>query len=626
MPAPALIPREILFGNPVKAAPRLSPDGKRLSYLAPSEQGVLNVWLRTLGREDAVQLTDDRKRGIRSHGWAHDGSHVLFVQDSAGDENWHVHSVDIETRQVRDLTPFQGVRAEGLMLDREHPQQLLVGLNLRDRRVFDIYRIDLVSGAVQLDTENPGDVLGWLADAEFIIRGALAQDATDASRVLRVRDDATAEWRELCRWPFGETGGGLGFTRDGRRLFVESSLGSDTTRLLIVDATSGETLEEVAHDPRCDLGSVMAHPEEHVIEAVRFHHERPEWRVIDQRLAEDFERLSQLTPGSFSVTSRDHADRQWTVACERDDGPLAWYLYDRGEEKAEKLFVNRPELETVGLRPRRPVRIGTRGRSQLVCSLTLPGSPGQGPVPLVCSFPGGPWARDYWGLDNEAQWLANRGYAALQVNYRGSTGFGKTFLNAGNGEWGVGAMQHDLSDAVRWAIEQGVADPDRICIYGGSYGGYAALAGLCFTPELYRCGVDIVGPSNIRTLFESVPPYWLPMKRQLELRVGEVQKDEELNRRISPLFHADRIRVPLIIAQGANDPRVNEREAEQMVRAMRERGLEVTYVLYPDEGHGFARPENRLDFYGRVEEFLAEQLGGRAEPWTEVKGATAELR
>ncbi len=239
---------------------------------------------------------------------------------------------------------------------------------------------------------------------------------------------------------------------------------------------------------------------------------------------------------------------------------------------------------------------------------------------------GGPWGRDTWGYDPEAQWFANRGYATLQVNFRGSAGFGKKFLNAGNGEWGVGTMQHDLTDAVKWAIAQGIADPKKVCIYGGSYGGYATLAGLVFTPELYACGVDIVGPSNIKTLFGSIPPYWAPIKAQFVKRVGDVEADEALNQKISPLFHANNVRVPLIIAQGANDPRVNIRESDQMVKAMRDKGLAVTYVVYTDEGHGFARPDNRLDFYGRVDEFLAKQLGGRAEPWQEIKGSSADVR
>lgn len=621
-----LVPREVLFDNPVKAAPRISPDGRRISYLAPSPEGVLNVWVRSLEGGDDEQVTDDRKRGIRSHGWTHDGRHLLYTQDLEGDENWHVFLVDTHTRRVRDLTPFQGARAQGVKTDRHHPYEMLVGLNIRDRSVSDAYRIDLRTGAVSLDTENPGDVLTWFTDAEFRIRGALAHNSETADNSLRIRDAPGEPWRDLCTWPFGENGGLVAFTRDGESLYAETSLGSDTTRLVLLDARSGEVLRELAHDPRCDVGRVVIHPETYTIEAVGFNYQKNEWRVLDPALEEHYAALAKLAPGQFSVTGRDHADQLWTVAYETDDGPAEWFIYDRETRRGKSLFVNRPDLEQYTLSSREPVLIKSRDGLEMVGYLTLPPGHTDEKLPLVLNVHGGPWARNRWGYDAEAQWFANRGYACLQLNFRGSTGFGKRFLNAGNGQWGVGTMQDDLSDAVRWAIERSIADPDRVCIYGGSYGGYAALAGLAFTPDLYCCGVDIVGPSNVKTLFESVPPYWTPLKKQLVLRVGDVEHDSELNQRISPLHHAGRIRAPLIIAQGANDPRVSIREADQMVEALRSRGLSVTYVVYPDEGHGFARPENRLDFFGRVEEFLAQHLGGRHEPWKHVEGSTAQLR
>ncbi|MDD8013632.1 MAG: S9 family peptidase [Acidobacteriota bacterium] len=314
------------------------------------------------------------------------------------------------------------------------------------------------------------------------------------------------------------------------------------------------------------------------------------------------------------------------MTCQVDDGPVAWYAYDRGSKKAELLFVNQPDLAKYTLAKMEPVVIKVRDGFQLVSYLTLPlGSKGKN-LPLVLNVHGGPWGRDGWGYDPEAQWFANRGYACLQVNFRASTGFGKKFLHAGDKQWGVGSMQNDLTDAVKWAIAKGIADPKKVCIYGGSYGGYATLAGLVFTPELYACGVDIVGPSNVKTLFESMPSYWAPFKKQFVLQVGDVENDEAFNRKISPLFHASNIRVPLIVAQGANDPRVNIREADQIVKAMRDKNLPVTYVVYTDEGHGFARPNNRLDFYGRVEEFLAKHLGGRSEPWQKIEGSSAEVR
>lgn len=623
---PPLIPREVLVGNPVKAAPRISPDGTRLTYLAPSAKGVLNVWLRTIGKDDDTQVTDDTHRGIRIHFWGEDGKRLFYMQDLNGDENFHVYAVDLATRVVRDLTPFQGIRASNIMLDKKHPDQMLVGLNLRDRRVFDMYRIDLRSGAVTLDTQNPGDVLGWLTDANFQIRAASAQNPADASTILRVRDSRDAPWRDLLTWPFGESGNAIDFSADGKCLFVETSTGADTSRLVKVDIASGKELVTIAMDPRVDIGGALIHPDTHLVQAVAFNYLRNQWRVLDPGIQADFSALAELGRGEFYIGGRDHADKTWLITYVVDDGPVAYFAYDRTTRKSELLFVTQPELSKYKLAQMEPMIIKARDGFPLVSYLTLPAGVKAQNLPLVLNVHGGPWARDAWGYDAEAQWLANRGYACLQVNFRGSTGFGKKFLHAGNRQWGVGAMQHDLSDAVKWAIAKGIADPKRICIYGGSYGGYATLAGLVFTPELYACGVDIVGPSNIRTLFQSIPPYWAPFKKQFVLQVGDVETDEALNQKISPLFHAGSVRVPLIIAQGANDPRVNIREADQMVEAMRAKGLAVTYVVYTDEGHGFARPNNRLDFYGRVDEFLARHLGGRSEPWKPVEGSSASVR
>ena len=622
---PPLIPREVLVGNPVKASPRISPDGTRLSYLAPSAEGILNVWVRTIGARDDAQVTNDTHRGIQSYFWAEDGKHLMYVQDIGGDENWHVYSADLGTKIIRDLTPFQGIRAQNVMTDKKHPNEILVGLNLRDRRVFDMFRVDLLTGALVLDTDNPGDVVSWQTDPNFQIRAAMAANPKDGSSILRVRDGKDAAWRELIVWPFGESGGAVDFTADGRGIFVTSSLGSDTDRLVKVDAANGKELAVLASNPKSDVDDVMVQPDTHVVQAASFDYLKREWTVIDPSIEEDFNAISKIQRGIFTIVSRDRADKNWIVAYQRDDGPVAWYVYHRDSRKVDFLFSNRPELEKYRLAGMKPYVIEARDGLQLVSYLTLPvGLEGKN-LPLVLNVHGGPWARDTWGYDPETQWLANRGYACLQVNFRGSTGFGKKFLNAGNLQWGA-KMQNDLTDAVKWAIGKGIADPHRVCIYGGSYGGYATLAGLVFTPDLYACGVDIVGPSNIKTLFASIPPYWEPTKKDFLLRVGDVEHDEVLNERISPLFHVDAIRAPLLIAQGANDPRVNINESIQIVQAMRAKKLPVTYIVYTDEGHGFVRPNNRLDFYGRAEEFMAKHLNGRFEAWKAVEGANAEVR
>lgn len=624
---PPLIPREVLFGNPVKASPKISPDGTRLAYLAPSDKNVLNVWVRTLGQTNDTMVTQDTHRGIRNYSWAENNRQILYVQDLGGDENWHLYAADLESKIVRDLTPFQGVRAQNLLDDKHFPNEILIGLNMRDRRVFDMYRIDLQTGAVVLDTRNPGDVVGWITDDQFQIRGAMAANPKDGSKIFRVRESKEAPWRELVTWPFGENGGPWGFTQDGKAVYLETSLGSDTTRLVKMEVATGKEIEELAQHPKVDVGGGIMHPDTRRVQAVSFNFLKKEWQVLDPAVKKDVEILqATVKDGEFSLLNRDHADQTWVVSYNVDNGPVPYYIYHRDSQKAEFLFFNQPALSEFVLARQQPVVIKARDGFELVSYLTMPpGVPAKN-LPMVLLVHGGPWARDAWGFNPTAQWLANRGYACLQVNFRGSAGFGKAFLNAGNLEWGVGKMQHDLTDAVRWAVAKGVADPERVCIFGGSYGGYAALAGLAFTPELYACGVDIVGPSHIKTLFEAIPPYWAPIKKELVLRVGDVEADDELNRRISPFYHADKIKDPLIIAQGANDPRVNIRESDQIVEAMRDKGLPVTYIVYTDEGHGFARPENRLDFYGRVDEFLAKHLGGRAEPWKELKGSSASAR
>jgi dipeptidyl aminopeptidase/acylaminoacyl peptidase len=357
---------------------------------------------------------------------------------------------------------------------------------------------------------------------------------------------------------------------------------------------------------------VVVHPETHAVQAAAVQRARTEWIVLDDGVREDFEAIGDLGRGDFSVTSRDRADESWLVAVNSDDGGASFFAYDRRTKEGVHLFDARPELADYPLAKMEPIGFTSRDGLEVEGYLTLPPGAKTEGLPMVLNVHGGPWARDGWGYDPEAQWFANRGYACLQVNFRGSTGYGKDFLNAGNREWG-GRMHDDLVDAVRWAVERGVADPERVAIYGGSYGGYAALAGVTFTPDLFRCAVDIVGPSNIITLIESVPPYWKPLIATFTERVGNPKTEADFLKSRSPLFYVDKIKAPLLIAQGANDPRVKQAESEQIVAAMKERGIDHEYLLFEDEGHGFARPENRLKFYAAAEEFLAKHLGGRVE-------------
>jgi dipeptidyl aminopeptidase/acylaminoacyl peptidase len=616
---PPLIPRKVLFGNPVKTGPEISPDGKRLSYLAPDEKDVLQVWVQTVGKDDARKVTDDPKRGIRIHSWAYAPDTLLYLQDHDGDENFHIYAVNVETAKVRDLTPFKGTRAGIVALDRKFPGELLIQLNKDDPKVFDVYRVDLATDEVKLDTKNPGDVVGWEADPEFRIR--VAQAATpDGGTEVRWRADNKAEWKTAVKWgPEDADGGVVGFTADGKGLWMTTSEGRDTQALVKHDLATGKDKEIIA-DPGSDIAGTIFNPLTHTVEAVAFNRERIHWKALDEKVAADLEALEKGAPGEPSVVSRDRDLQTWVVEYTADTRPVDYYLYDRGTKKLKHLFVSRPDLAKYTLAPMKPVTIKARDGLELVSYLTLPAGVEPKNLPMVLDVHGGPWGRDNWGFDPNAQFLANRGYAVLQVNFRGSTGFGKKFLHAGDRQW-AGKMHDDLIDAVNWAVKEGYADPKRVAIFGGSYGGYAALVGATFTPDVFACAIDVVGPSNLVTLLKSIPPYWEPMRKMFAVRVGDVDKDEEYLKSISPLYKADRIKIPMLIAQGANDPRVKQAESEQIVEAIRKSGKPVEYLVFKDEGHGFARPENRLKFCAAAEAFLAKYLGGRAEPAAEGTGS-----
>ncbi len=484
---PPLIPREVLLGNPERTSPTISPDGKQLGWLAPDSHDVLQVWVQTLGKNDLRAVTAEKSRGISSYGWAFDSKTIIYAQDAAGDENFHLFAVDLNANSIRDLTPWQGVRAESVASNPKFPGQLMVALNLRDRKLMDVYRIDLATGAVQLDTKNPGDVAGWLADDNMVIRAATVT-TQDGGTELRLRDSATAPWQSLIKASKEDNLVALDFSRDGRSLVFGSSIGRDTIALVSRQLGSGnETV--IAHSDEADLSDAIIHPTRHVVQAAAFDPGRQHWTVVDPSIQDDFDAIAKITDGDFHIVDRDLADKTWLVSFDSDRAPTRFYSWNRAAKKATFLFTTRSKLEGVPLAEMKPIEFSSRDGLKLRGYLTLPvGVPAKN-LPIVLNVHGGPWARDSWGFRPGVQLLANRGYAVLQVNYRGSTGFGKKFLHAGDLQWGL-AMQNDLSDGVNWAIHQGIADPKRIAIDGGSYGGYAALAGAAFTPDLYRCAID----------------------------------------------------------------------------------------------------------------------------------------
>ncbi|MFL5242963.1 MAG: S9 family peptidase [Gemmataceae bacterium] len=622
-----LIPREVLFGNPERASPQISPGGKTLAYLAPDKKNVLQVWVRTVGQKDDKQVTHDAKRGIRQYYWAFDNQHLLYLQDADGDENFHLYAVNLKDigseTAAHDLTPFKGARAQGVELDPDFPNELLVGLNVQNKAKFDMYRISLKGGEPKLDTENPGNVIGWVADAEFKVRAATAA-TPDGGYDFLLREAPGKEWKKIRHLNNEEQGETLGFSKDGKTLYLMSNHEANAERLLAYDLASDKE-EVVAEDPQYDVSGALVHPTKRTIQAVSFNRDKIEWKVLDDSIAGDFKALAKAHDGEFNVASRDLADKTWLVSYIQDVGPTTYFIYDRETQKADKLFSTQPKLEGLPLAPMKPISYKSRDGLSIRGYLTTPVGVEPKNVPTVLLVHGGPWGRDAWGYSGMVQWLANRGYAVLQPNFRGSTGYGKKFMNAGNREW-AGKMHDDLLDAVDWVVKEGVADPKKIAIMGGSYGGYATLVGLTYSPDTFCCGVDIVGPSNLVSLLKTIPPYWAPMKALFAKRVGDPAKDEEFLKSRSPLFKVDQIKAPLLIGQGANDPRVKQAESDQIAEAMRKNHKEVEYVVYKDEGHGFARPENRLHFYAIAEQFLAKHLGGRAEPVGEIKGHSAEIK
>ncbi|MGO9280488.1 MAG: prolyl oligopeptidase family serine peptidase [Streptosporangiaceae bacterium] len=611
-----LIPLPVLFGNPERVSPRLSPDGSQLAWIAPRD-GVLNVWLAPVSAATGVDwdaatvVTDDTDRGIRQFAWAHDGRHLLYIQDSGGDENWRLHDVDLQTMQRRDLTPFDGVQTQLIAAERKFPTEILIGLNRDNEQLHDVYRLDLVTGELAKEVKNPGFV-GWLADSQLVVRGAFAPQP-DGSFQLLVRDSADDDWRGLLAVPADDalTTEPIAFSADGGSLLATSSVNAETARLVRIDVATG-SVEVLCEDPEADVSNVRVHPDTREPQIVILEKDRSEYRVLDPSVADDLAAIRALHPGDPAIVDADDSDATWLVAFTNDSGPVPFFSYDRAARRGQFLFEHQPELSRFELAPMEPFSFISRDGLTLHGYATFPLGGDQADLPTVLNVHGGPWARDSWGFDPEAQWLANRGYLCVQVNFRGSTGYGKSFLNAGDREWGA-KMQDDLSDAAAFAISQGWSDPARVAIFGGSYGGYASLAGAAFTPDIYRCAVDIVGPSNLITLIESIPPYWAPLISQFHRRVGNPETERDFLWSRSPLSRAESIRIPLLIAQGANDPRVKQAESEQIVAALEKAGIPHEYMLFPDEGHGFAKPENRLRFYATADKFLAHHLGGRAE-------------
>lgn len=616
-----LIPREVLWSNPDKSKVQISPDGTRISYLS-SVNGVKNIWVVPLNNLSAAKpVTNDTFRGINDYQWAYTDQHIIYRQDQGGNENWRLYCVNLSSNRIKDLTPFEGVQARVQSINPLFPDNIIVALNDRDPSNFDLYYLNIETGNRTLIMKNNGSFFIFIIDYEFKLRavgrmtydGGIEYFKYSEGDILTPFISVPPE-DTITTYP-------IGLNKNGTILHMKDSRDRNTSALYAIDFNTGErTL--LAENPKADLSDVMVNPIELNIEAAEFNYERKYWMVLDNSISDDIRYLDNITNGEMEVTSRSMDDRQWIITYTVDNGPVQFYLYNRDTMQAKFLFTDRKELENLSLAKERPAVIKSRDGLDLVSYYLLPvGSDSDNdgypdvPLPMVLHVHGGPWDRFEWGFTSVHQWLANRGYAVLAVNFRGSTGFGKAFVNAGNLEWG-GKMHNDLLDAVDWAIQKGIADPNRIGIIGGSYGGYATLWAMTNSPDKFACGVDLCGVSNLTTFFEAIEPAGHALLEAMYTRVGDSRTEEGrafLFER-SPINYVNQIQHPLLIIHGSNDPRVKQSQSDLIVQSMQQKNIKVMYLVYPDEGHGLVRPENDISSFAVCEAFFSKFLGGRCEP------------
>ncbi|MEM9905955.1 MAG: alpha/beta fold hydrolase [Cyanobacteria bacterium P01_D01_bin.44] len=615
---PPLINRDLFFADPEITGAQLSPDGQFLAFQKPLE-GVMNVWVKGIDEpmEAARPVTADAESPIMIYLWSADGRYILYGQDKDGNENFHIYAVDPHSLgetapETRDLTPIDGITAELYAAPKQTPNQIIIGLNDRDPQFHDVYRLDLTTGERTLILQNDENIASWLTDLDGNVRVGYRQTVEGGNEILAVEaDELTPVY--TCR--VEETCVPIRFHPDGQQVYLISNQNADLIQLELFNFDSQQSqLVEVDPENQVDFGGAVFSEATNELMATYYAGNRLRIYPHDDRLAADLAFLQRQFPDvSMSLDSLTQDDRFALISIQSDVNPGAVYFFDRTAQTLEKLYDLRPELPSNALATMQPISYTARDGLEIPAYLTLPQGVEPVNLPIIVMPHGGPWARDVWGYNPFAQFLANRGYAVLQPNFRGSTGYGKAFLNAGNNEWGTGAMQHDITDGVQYLIDQGIADPERVGIFGGSYGGYATLAGLAFTPDVYAAGASVVGPSNLITLLNSIPPYWAPLKSTFALRLGDPNNPHDRTRleAQSPLFSADQIQAPLMVVQGANDPRVKQAESDQIVVALRDLGQPVEYLVAPDEGHGFRKEINALAMTAALERFFAEHLGGR---------------
>jgi dipeptidyl aminopeptidase/acylaminoacyl peptidase len=618
---PRLIPLEDFFRNPDKTRFQISPDGAYLSFMAPWENR-LNVFTQHLETGNQFRITSERNRNVSGYFWG-SNRRIVFLKDTGGDENYHLYSVSAEGENEMDLTPFDGITTQIIDELEDNEEEVIIGMNRRNKEIFDAYRLNIITGALTPEAENPGNITEWFTDHEGNIRIAVATDGVNTTLLYRPSHDDS--FNEILTTHFRESLTPLFFTFDNKRFYALSNLNRDKSAIVLFDPQEKKEAEVMFEHPEVDLASLSYSRKRKVLTAYSFIDWKRQVVFLDEEAGRIYRRVEKSLPAYEIVfSSRTKEEDKFLIRTYSDRSLGAYYLYDVAADSLRHLADVSPWLREEELCEMKPVSYQSRDGFTIHGYLTLPHlvSPDAGlvqaspsgnatvpahKVPVVVNPHGGPWVRDVWTFNPEVQFLANRSYAVFQMNYRGSTGYGRRFWESSFKQWGK-KMQDDITDGVQWLIQEGIADPQRIAIYGGSYGGYATLAGLTFTPDVYCCGIDFVGVSNLFTFMKTIPPYWKPFLEMMYEMVGNPETEKEMLHDASPVFHVDKISVPLLVAQGANDPRVNINESNQIVEALRSRGVAVEYMVKDNEGHGFLNEENRFDFYRAMEKFLAEHL------------------
>lgn len=595
---------EDFFRNPDKSSYQISPDGKYFSFKAPY-QDRMNIFIQEIGTDEAKQLTFETERDLSGYMWANN-SRILYLKDSGGDENYKLFGVDIDGSNLIGLTDFEGVKTNFIDDLEDNENEIIIGLNKRDAKIFDPYRLNINTGELTMLAENPGNYQGWMTDHAGKLRVAMAIDGLETSILYRESEDDT--FKVVLTTYYKEELNPLFFTFDNKNVYATSNVGRDKSCIILFDIANGEELKSIYENSEVDVSNLSYSRKRKVLTAASYYTDKRNLHFFDTEVENRYNRLKQDL-GAYEISTSSYSKNEdvFIIRTYSDKSMGAYYIYNKNTDELKMIHEVAPWIDENVMADMTPIEYTSRDGYTIHGYLTLPKGKEAKDLPVIINPHGGPWARDHWGFNPEIQFLANRGYAVLQMNFRGSIGYGREFKELSYKQWGK-TMQNDITDGVAWLVEKGIADEDRVAIYGASYGGYATLAGLAFTPDLYCCGVDYVGVSNLFSFMKSIPPYWEQYLEMMYEMVGNPKKDSLLMREASPVFHVDKINAPLFIAQGANDPRVNINESDQIVEAMKARGVEVEYMVKENEGHGFYNQENQFDFYRAMETFLGKHM------------------